>query len=95
MLSKEEAVRLVIAACKRIQDLSGRAQETMSADTVPLDELEGFDSKNALEAGCLLEEDVVGIDLTDEYLFGSGDLHFTVSQIADRLCKVANGGRNG
>lgn len=48
-MTQLELEELLIAAVANIQKMSGRDETEVSADTVPLDDLPGFDSLNGVE----------------------------------------------
>ena len=55
-MNRSDIVDQVIEAVRQVQEASGRTAEDISADTRPLEDIDGFDSLSGVEASALLSE---------------------------------------
>jgi acyl carrier protein len=97
-LNRNEIKTNVINVLAEIQESSGRAVPEIGEDTCPMQDLEGFDSLNSVEASCMLS-DCLNFDVDPKLLVPSkpGEVLY-VKDIVDRLCEATTkpeGGRNG
>src|SRR5262245_22539499 len=92
MLERDEAVRHLVEVIEYIQEKGGKQKRPITPDTCPLNDLDEFDSPNAVEAGTFLDERL-GLNLSGNYLFAINNTPCTIAQIADQLCALKNGGR--
>jgi len=87
MKSKKEIEAVVIETIRNIQVMSGREQTQVGSNTVPIGGLEGFTSRNGLEATPSIAFKLnVNIPL-DMNIFKNekGNKALSVKEIADRI----------
>lgn len=86
-MDKQEIVTKIVQTVVEVQDLSGRASSEIDASTLPLKDVEGFDSLSSLEATVMLSESI-GVDIPENYnpfISKDGNRALSVSEIADNL----------
>jgi hypothetical protein len=71
----------LIESLLEVQRQSGREVPSLGDDSVPFDDLPGFDSINGVEAEVLLSERLA-VDLKHLPFLDEGDRHLTVGEIA-------------
>jgi len=83
----EHLVALIEEILQQVQTMSGRPPATVGGGTVPIGDLQGFDSLNGLEVTILLAERIGYAIPGDVNLFVSEDGRraLTVRQIAERI----------
>lgn len=89
MVARHEVQRRVIEAVKMVQEASGRSVVTLSAETSLFDDVEGFDSLNALEVVVQVSEDL-GVEIPDEAVFptkssSTSGTPLTIKNLVDRI----------
>ena len=94
-MDRANVVSLVIDAVKQVQERSGRTVGTIGATTRPLQDMEGFDSHNGLEASVVLSASL-GCMIPDEvFVPKAGRSVLTVEEIADNVSEHITVGSNG
>lgn len=86
----KEVKKILCETVCEIQDLSGRSiPSNFCESTVPIGELEGFDSLNAVEVAVQLSEKFnCSID-SNPFILGGNPL--TIEQIAQKILKTISG----
>ena len=79
----------IVATLKEVQILSGREWKDLSAGSVPINDLDGFDSLLSVEVTLMVEEKLGCGELTEESIFISGDGQRALS-IGEITTKVQN-----
>ena len=91
-MNKTEAIENAIDAVEQIQRESMRPVAEFTAVTRPLEDIEGFDSLNCIEAAAKLSE-ILSVDIPDSvFIPERGAPSPTFAQIADNLLSVVNEG---
>jgi acyl carrier protein len=88
MTMRNQVYIAVISAIQSIQNASGRSG-SISGNTRPTRDLNGFDSLNAVEASCQFSASL-GSDIPGDvnlFINGSGE-HRTVDEIVDAVCEI-------
>lgn len=91
-MDKAKVVNVITEVLTELQSISGRKLVPISGTTCPIGDLDGFDSLNGVEATVELS-DRLGIDLpsVNGFVNEQGTKALTVSEIADRICKLIAG----
>ena len=91
-MKKSDAIDIAIDAVRQIQQESMRPVAEFTAATRPLDDIEGFDSLNCVEAAVKLTE-MLNVDIPDSvFIPDIGASSPTFEQIGDKLREVVNDG---
>ena len=90
-MEKSDAIDKAIDAVRQIQQESMRPVAQFTAATRPLEDIEGFDSVNCVEAACKLSE-MLNLEIPDSvFIPPKKDAPCpTFEQIADNLLRVVN-----
>ena len=89
-MEKIDAIDKAIDAVKQIQQESMRPVAEFTAATRPLEDIEGFDSLNCVEAAAKLTE-MLNVDIPDSvFIPDIGASSPTFEQIGDRLLEIVN-----
>jgi len=87
-MDRDEALKMVCHAIAEIQEQSGRGVDSITEQSRPFVDVDGFDSLNGEEVTALLLEDLsFGPDFNPFTPLDNGDL--TIGEIADRLAANA------
>src|SRR5438046_2617961 len=95
MLNRDYLAKQIVEVLTEIQECSGRPVPVIGEDTYPMQDLEGFDSLNSVEATCMLSERL-GFEVDPKLLIPSraGQIP-CVREIVDRLCQITAKQRGG
>ena len=88
-MTLSDVLAAVYDALSSIRTSSGRSVSGLHGGTTPLHELEGFDSINAAEASCMLENSLGHSFPPELLLFGTASQPRTVDEIIDQVCEIA------
>lgn len=98
-MDKKTILDLLMVTVNEIQTKSGENSRLVLPETVPIEDLPGFDSLRGLEVICSLEE-LLKRKISDDNLFVTkeGDRLLSLNEVADRLLELASppsGGKRG
>ncbi len=89
-MEKSDAIDKAIDAVRQIQQESMRPVAQFTAATRPLEDIEGFDSLNCVEAAVKLTE-MLNVDIPDSvFIPDIGTSSPTFGQIGDKLLEIVN-----
>ena len=86
-MDKQEIVTTIVQTVAHVQKVSGRSSVGIGLSTRPVEDVEGFDSLNGVEAIVMLSESL-GVDLPEDYnpfISSDGRRALSVDEIADTL----------
>lgn len=86
-MTQVELEDLLISAVANIQKMSGREEIAISADTVPLDDLPGFDSLNGVEATVEVIEQLE-LPLEANNIFVADEKPLSIRDVARKLAEL-------
>lgn len=90
-MDKDQVIKVITDVLADMQSTSGRKPATVTGNTCPIGDLDGFDSLNGVEASVELC-DRLGVDLpgVNAFVNEQGTRALKVSEIASNICKAAN-----
>ncbi|VVE01101.1 hypothetical protein PAQ31011_02146 [Pandoraea aquatica] len=83
-MTQSELEKMLIEAVSNIQKVSGREETDVTADTVPLDDLPGFDSLNGVEITVDVMEQLE-LPLEANNIFVSDEKPLSIRDVAKML----------